>query len=97
MLPIQEQELSFRLSQRAARVLGGDVDARVRIAKRTKELYGIRSRIVHDGHYEIPEGDRDEMRILAKETVVRLLLDSEVQQCTQPRDLDRYFNKMTLS
>ncbi len=96
LLPIQKQELSFRLSQRVARVLGRNVEERARIAKRTKELYRIRSKIVHDGHYEVTKGERDEIRMLAKNTVLKLLLTSDVQLCANLNDLDHYFNKLTL-
>ncbi len=78
VLPKSGPELMFRLSQRIAKVLGKTLDERMEIAKRTKKLYGIRSKIVHDGHYEVTEGQRDEMRMYAKNTVLKLLLERGV-------------------
>ena len=50
-------ELRHRLSQRVARLLGGDMGDRVVLQKKTKKLYDIRSKIVHSGFYEVNEDD----------------------------------------
>lgn len=42
-----EEGLSFRLAQRAANLLGADSEERKRIFKELKDLYDVRSRIIH--------------------------------------------------
>jgi hypothetical protein len=41
--------ITQKLSERVAFLLGTDCDSRIKIAKDVKELYGIRSKIVHQG------------------------------------------------
>ena len=96
VLPTQSDELTYRLSQRVARLLGEDVDTRVKLAKRTKELYGIRSKVVHSGHYEVTEVECNEVRTIAKNVILKLLTNSNVEQCRKPKELHEYFEKLTL-
>ena len=97
VLPVQDVELTYRLSQRVARLLGKDVDKRFRLQKRTKELYGIRSDIVHDGIYEVPEKDCNEIRAAAQMVLIELLTNAEVRDCRSRDDLDKWFTRQTLS
>ena len=81
VLPTRGAELTHRLSQRVAWILSGDPDQRRGLTKRVRELYEVRSRVVHDGHYEVTEFERNGIRAVAKEVIDRLLLDPIVEQC----------------
>ena len=96
VLPQQGAELTYRLSQRAARLVGENGDQRLKLFKIAKKLYGIRSKIVHSGHYEVTEEERDEVRAAAKEVIVRLLMNRDVQQCRKSKELDEWFDKQAL-
>ena len=96
VLPQQSGELTYRLSQRIARLIGENVDQRLNLSRIAKSLYAIRSKIVHSGHYEVTEEQRDEVRAAAKEVIVRLLTNWDVQQCRQPKELDEWFDKQAL-
>lgn len=97
ILPKQSEELTYRLSQRVARLLGENADERVKLAKRTKDLYGTRSKIVHSGHYEVTEEECNEIRSIVKTVICELLTNSDVEQCGTPDKLHDYFEELTLS
>ena len=89
-------ELGYRLSQRVARLIGGDMRDREMLQKKTKELYGIRSKIVHSGFYEINEDDLNGMRTIAKTVVLRLLADAEVQGFASAKHLSNWYERQML-
>ena len=97
VLPERGDELSYRLSHRVARALGSTPETRVEIAKEVKDLYKLRSNIVHDGHLEISEGDVYMIQDFAIEVICRLLTDSEVQEFHKADELREYFEKRSLS
>ncbi len=96
VLPTEKDELRYRLSQRVARLCGEDMDQRLELAKITKKLYDVRSKIVHSGHYEVTEDERDEIRIAARVVILRLLTDPDVKQYGKPNKLHEYFERLTL-
>ena len=84
-------ELRHRLSQRVARLLGGNMGDRVVLQQKTKKLYDIRSKIVHNGFYEVNEDDLNVMRTIAKRVVLRLLSSAEVQGFTRIDHLSNWY------
>ena len=96
ILPTARVELAHRLSQRVAWLLGGDADQRHRLARRVAKLYGVRSKIVHDGHYEVTEVEQRDISAVAKEMIVGLLLDPTVKRCSTKKNLDEYLERRTL-
>ncbi|MCY4604204.1 MAG: HEPN domain-containing protein [Gemmatimonadetes bacterium] len=95
VLPTEKDKLRSRLSQRVARLCGEDMDQRLELAKRTKKLYDVRSKIVHSGHYEVTEDERDEIRIAAKVVILRLLTDPDVEKYGKLDKLHEYFERLT--
>ena len=95
VLPTEKDELRYRLSQRVARLCGEDMDQRLELAKRTKKLYDVRSKIVHSGHYEVTEDERDEIRIAARVVILRLLTDPDVEKYGKLDKLHEYFERLT--
>ncbi len=80
VLPTHEAgELGYRLRVRTAHVLGKTVQARERIAIEVGRLYGIRSRIVHAGSYEVTDSDLGSLRAIVKGALFRLLHFRELQ------------------
>jgi hypothetical protein len=80
MLPTHEGgELGYRLRLRTAHVLGKTLPARERIAREVGRLYGIRSRIVHAGSYEVTDSDLGSLRAIVKGALFRLLHFHELQ------------------
>ncbi len=95
VLPTDKDELRYRLSQRVAQLCGEDMDQRLELAKRTKKLYDVRSKIVHSGHYEVTEDERDEIRIAARVVILRLLTDPDVEKYGKLDKLHEYFERLT--
>ncbi|MDD9980806.1 MAG: HEPN domain-containing protein [Gammaproteobacteria bacterium] len=96
VLPQQGQELTYRLAQRVARVLGKDAKSRIKYSKEVRRLYGIRSKIVHSGSYEISAIDRDSMRIYTKMVIKKMLSSASVRRCKTTRELDQWLEELAL-
>jgi len=64
--------ITQRIADRVAYLIGQDYDARVGMSKKAKQLYGIRSGIVHQGE-PVSAEDLVAMRGLAREAIVAFL------------------------
>ena len=95
VLPTERDELRYRLAHRVARLCGEDLDQRLELAKITKKLYDVRSKIVHSGHYEVTEDERAEIRIAAKVVILKLLTDPDVEKYCKLGKLHEYFERRT--
>jgi hypothetical protein len=79
MLPVKEtQGLGHRLRLRVAHLLGRSLEARERIAKDVSRLYGVRSKIVHAGSYEVTDTDLGRLRQLVKSCLFRLVANRKL-------------------
>ena len=96
VLPQASQELSHRLSQRVARVRGRDAANRVRHSREIRKLYGIRSRIVHSGSYEIELADLNSMRVYAKTLITKTLSNPQVRKCRTTRQFEEWWERLEL-
>ena len=96
ILPKQDTELSYRLSQRAAWFLGNTPDERKDIKKLIKELYNIRSKIVHGGGYEVPEEKYHQAYQVAKISILKILTNQDISGLSSLDKLDDWFEKLTL-
>ncbi len=95
ILPIQSEELAYRLSLRVAWLFEENGHQRMKFAKRIKELYALRSKIVHSGSYEVAEKYRNDVCCITKNAILRLLTDPDVERCHKPEELHEYFEKLT--
>lgn len=73
VLPEHNQELTYRLSLRVAGLMGRSREQRVEIRQWVAALYGVRSKIVHSGSYEVTDEDLGRLRWLTKSVLLRLL------------------------
>lgn len=96
-IPSDNRELTYRLSHRVAHLLKDDYDERLRITRKVKALYDIRSKIVHDGNFSASIELQHEMREVVTQTIIRMLNDSRIRRSKSRRDLDAYFEELTLS
>ena len=97
LLPDGNSELGFRLSQLVARILSDDVGARLKTAQDVKQLYGLRSKLVHGGNVGVTEDDQNLAVTISIETIVRMLMDHTVRQLTTRKQLEEHFRLLTLS
>ena len=96
ILPKQDMELRYRLSQRAAWFLGDTPDKRKNIKKLIKKLYDIRSKIVHSGRYEVPEEEYHQAYKVAKISILKMLTNQDISGLSSLDELDGWFEKLTL-
>ncbi len=96
--PPRKAELNYRLSQRVAWLMGRNASGRKSLVKDIKELYDIRSKILHDGTYDIRENEKDYRFLfwMAEEIIAKLLANSDVKELHKLKDLEDWFNDLTL-
>ncbi len=90
-------ELSYRLRIRIAHLLEEDFDSRQEIIKTVRDLYDLRSKLVHDGKYEITELEHRSIRAITRGCITRICLDPIFQVMVSPKDLATWFDKQVLS
>lgn len=96
ILPRKGFELTHRLSLRVARLLAKDTSSRIRHSKEIRDLYGIRSKIVHSGSYEIDNTDLSAVRIYTKKVIATMLTNARVRACTTKRELADWLEQLEL-
>lgn len=93
----QNVELTYRLSMRTALLAGGTPEKRAEIKKEVRDLYGIRSKIVHSGHYEVTDADVEKIRLLAIICIMRVLTEKPFTSMTEEQEIDNWFDQAMLS
>ena len=71
------ENISFKLRTRISQVLSDDFETCCRIEDDIKKLYKIRSKIVHDGEYQVSDTDLSLIRFYSKSCILRFLTDNE--------------------
>jgi hypothetical protein len=92
-----DTELSYRLRIRIAHMLEEDFDSRQEIIKTVRDLYVLRSKLVHDGKYEITDLELRSIRAITRGCIIRICLDPIFQAMISPQDLAAWFDKQVLS
>ena len=95
ILPRGDQKLQHRLSSRIARLLDGNTVRRKELTKTVKELYAIRSKIVHSGFHEVAEKQCNQVRNIAKIIILRLLTNQYVRKFSKKEDLEKWFEEIS--
>lgn len=98
VLPEGNTELNYRLSQRVAWLLGGNPGERQNLKNLIKELYGTRSNIIHNGHYEISEEEHLKAYRIVKKSILKLLTDQDIKNFREQKQkqLESWLEKLTL-
>lgn len=87
------EEISCRLRNRVACILESDPERRSQIVNDMKQLYAIRSRIVHNGYPDVTCLDVLKLSQISKRVLIRLLTGSEFEDIKEPSDLLNWFNR----
>lgn len=96
VLPMKNPELNYRLSQRAAWLLGGNLYERQNLKKLIKGLYDTRSEIVHSGYYEISEAEHQKASKIVKISILKLLTNQDIENFQKRNQLEAWLEKLTL-
>jgi hypothetical protein len=87
------RELTYRLQVRVAHLLGKDIKARQEIFSTVGRLYGVRSQIVHSGHYQVVDSDLSLIRAFAKSCIIRICTSDPFVGMSTPKDLAEWFQE----
>jgi hypothetical protein len=90
-------ESIYRLSMRCAKLLGSSLQERKEITKKVKELYTVRSAIVHSGSVEVTTADLAAIRLYSKSCIVAVLTDPRLASINRKDDFYSWFEDQMLS
>jgi len=92
-----DRELNYRLAMRTALLIGNSLEARKNIRDKVRELYRIRSKLVHSGGYDATDSDLSLMRYFAKKCILRVLTEEPFISMVKEDDLNAWFEEALLS
>lgn len=95
--PGTTHELRHQLAVRAAHVLGPTPAIRIDLEKQVRDIYDIRSQLVHNGAYLVTLGNVQYARLIASGCILRLLSDEPFRQMTSFEDLDSWFRERIMA
>lgn len=90
-------ELSYRLRIRIAHLITNNLKDRHEVMNTVKEHYNLRSKLVHDGKYEITGLEMKSLRHIATACIARLCTDPLFQKMTSPKDFSDWLENQILS
>lgn len=90
-------ELNYRLRVRVAHLLGKTIEDRKRIFDDIRNLYTIRSSIVHNGTYEVLEDNLKLIRLYTKGCIVQILTKEPFKSMINTNELADWFSSQVLS
>ena len=86
-----------QISESIALILGSSVDERLKLEKRVKELYGLRSRIVHSGNKDISQADYKELLEIARSVIKKILTSDKLNSVDSVEQLYTILKKIKYS
>lgn len=92
----ENAELSYRLRIRIAHLITSNPKDRKEVVNTVKELYNLRSKIVHDGKYEITKLELDSMKYISIRCIQRLCVDPLFQNVTSPENFSDWLEDQIL-
>lgn len=93
LLENDRDEIGYRLRIRVAHLRGGDLQTRRRLFEQVRDLYAIRSRIVHSGKYEVNDAELGLIRSITKNCILRVLAHEPFKSMTSPDNLISWFDE----
>jgi len=85
------QDVAYQVRLRVAQILRGAGRDPRDVSRHVKDLYAIRSKIVHSGHFQVPDADVWLLKELCHATIRRLLADPPFQEFHTEEDLREWF------
>lgn len=90
------EQLGYRLRMRVAHLLETQVEKRNDLVRRVRDLYNIRSKIVHSGWYQLSDEDLERIRWICKAVLLRLLTHRSLSGMSSVVDLEAWFERQML-
>ncbi|HEY62512.1 MAG TPA: hypothetical protein G4N95_07665 [Anaerolineae bacterium] len=92
-----KEELTYHLRTRVAHLLGKDILGKKKIVKQVRDLYIIRSKIVHSGKYQVTDADLNLIRFITKSCILCILTDEPFYSMKNQEQLVKWFDEKILS
>jgi len=89
-------ELTYRLRVRTAHLLAEQIESRRDLFSKLGHLYGIRSKIVHSGRYQVTDADLALLRNITKAALIRVCTGSEFLSMRTGKELGEWFQDRVL-
>ena len=86
-----------QISESIALILGSSVDERLKIEKRVKELYELRSQIVHSGSKDISQADYKDLLEIARSIIKKILTSDKLNSVDTVEELYTILKKIKYS
>lgn len=86
-----------QISESIALILGSSVDERLKLEKRVKELYGLRSKIVHSGKKDINQADYKDLLGIARSVIIKILTSDKLNSVDRVEKLYNILKKFKYS
>ncbi|WP_339383180.1 hypothetical protein [Phormidium tenue] len=93
----EKAELSYRLRIRIAHLITSNPKNRKEVVNAVRELYNLRSKLVHDGKYEITDLELNSMKFISIRCIQRLCIDPRFQNITSPEDFSDWLEDQILA
>jgi hypothetical protein len=94
--PDRNSEQTYRLSLRVARLLGRSRAGRIALAKRARNLYAMRSKIVHAGFVGVTRKEVIDARWLSKNAISAGLRNTTLRSLVPEQRVEEWFNEHVL-
>ena len=92
----EKAELSYRLRIRIAHLITSTPKNRKEVVNAVRELYNLRSKLVHDGKYQITDLELNSMKSISIRCIQRLCIDPIFQNITSPEDFSDWLEDQIL-
>ena len=86
-----------QISESIALILGSSVDERLKLEKRVKDLYELRSTIVHSGNKDINQADYKTLLEIARSVIIKILTSDKLNSVDTVEELYSILKKIKYS
>lgn len=89
--------ITAQISESAAMLLGTDADSRLKTEKVVKDLYGIRSKVAHEGRPDVDYADLFAVQDVARNVIIKLLTSESLKTVETGQALQQYLKAQKYS
>jgi hypothetical protein len=92
----KDSELAYRLRIRGAHLIGPDLEGKKKIQRHLRDLYQVRSQIVHSGSAQIKDSDMYLLQLYVKQAILTILTGAAFAEMKTEQDIEDWFDEQVL-